>query len=400
MYHNLDPHINKPNPPSFKEWKKENNFGSDLYTRMTNMVTTFGSSAIGDAVNAFSPKVADWLQEKSGGMIPHTSEEMLEANRGSGANKWEQAGDAANSVTLGVATAGLGKIASPYISKAYKALRNSSRRNTLAANEVIDEATLEAFLKRQMFQLKSKENTIKAVRKQNKEILTAFKSPEGKRRLDLLGADTHDVIYKTEEALANHNLKYNSFDPVGGGTHYNSLRNRINIDPKDIMNSSNFETPKQLIEHEVGHIVTRSPKPRKDLSAYPGNLVEQLYAQKNDRGLKINKAMKEIVPDIKKMKKRANRTNYDYFLEGSQGEEPLSFLMEYRKGMEHKKIIPNRYAPIGDNEIKRFALEDPFNRINSFTDWKSPENFDLIKKWSNILPATAVGIAGLTNNKK
>lgn len=98
--------------------KEENNFGSDLYTRMMNMVTTYGGSAVGDAVNGISPEAADWLEKYSGGMVPHTSEEMLAANRGSGKNKLEQAGDAANSISLGVTTAGIGKTAAPYISKA------------------------------------------------------------------------------------------------------------------------------------------------------------------------------------------------------------------------------------------------------------------------------------------
>ena len=97
--------------------KKESTLGSDTYTRMMNMITTFGGSAIGDAVDGISPEAADWLEKYSGGMIPHTTEEMMAANRGSYDRKLEQAGDAADSVTLGVVTGGLAKLAGPYISK-------------------------------------------------------------------------------------------------------------------------------------------------------------------------------------------------------------------------------------------------------------------------------------------
>lgn len=105
--------------------KKESTLGSDTYTRMMNMVSTFGTSAIGDVVEGISPIAADWLEKYSGGMIPHTSEEMMAANRGSGSNKLKQAGDAANSVSLGVATVGLGKYAMPYISKSLKKIKAS-----------------------------------------------------------------------------------------------------------------------------------------------------------------------------------------------------------------------------------------------------------------------------------
>lgn len=102
--------------------------GSDTYTRMMNAVGTFGTSAIGDLVDGFSHDAADWLEEYSGGLIPHTTEEMMAANRGSDQNKFKQAQDTANMVTLGVITAGVGKAAVPYISKASKAIINKTKR--------------------------------------------------------------------------------------------------------------------------------------------------------------------------------------------------------------------------------------------------------------------------------
>jgi len=64
------------------------NISTDFGTRLLNAVGTLGGSAIGDAVSGVSPQAADWLQKYSLGMIPHTTEEQLKANRSDAPDKW------------------------------------------------------------------------------------------------------------------------------------------------------------------------------------------------------------------------------------------------------------------------------------------------------------------------
>lgn len=57
------------------------NWATDLNTRLSNAISTYGGSAIGDAIKGVSPQAADWLNEKSMGFIPYTTDEELMATR-------------------------------------------------------------------------------------------------------------------------------------------------------------------------------------------------------------------------------------------------------------------------------------------------------------------------------
>jgi hypothetical protein len=61
---------------------------SDFGTRTLNAITTFGGSAIGDAVNAISPEAAQNLEDYSAGFIPYTHEQDLVQNRSSNPERW------------------------------------------------------------------------------------------------------------------------------------------------------------------------------------------------------------------------------------------------------------------------------------------------------------------------
>lgn len=90
------------------------NWATDLNTRLLNAVSTYGGSAIGDAVKGISPKAADWLNENSMGFIPYTTDEQLMATRAGnpnrGLNAAVQVSDAISNVLAGkLIGAGLGK---------------------------------------------------------------------------------------------------------------------------------------------------------------------------------------------------------------------------------------------------------------------------------------------------
>ena len=81
------------------------NWASDLSTRVSNAVSTFGGSAIGDAVKGVSPQAAEYLNEYSAGFIPYTTDEQLMATRSGnpdrGMNTALQASDAVSNVLAG-----------------------------------------------------------------------------------------------------------------------------------------------------------------------------------------------------------------------------------------------------------------------------------------------------------
>jgi len=68
-----------PETGSMVQW---DNF-TDLGTRLSNAIFTFGSSAIGDAIYGVNPDAAKFVEKYSGGMIPYTHQKQLQHARGS-----------------------------------------------------------------------------------------------------------------------------------------------------------------------------------------------------------------------------------------------------------------------------------------------------------------------------
>jgi hypothetical protein len=116
------------------DWKPKNisqngtvvpNWASDLGTRLSNAVSTFGGSAIGDAVKGVSPRAADWLNENSMGFIPYTTDEQLMATRAGnpdrGMNAAGQASDAVTNLLLN-------KMIGPLAGKANTAIKKGTSK--------------------------------------------------------------------------------------------------------------------------------------------------------------------------------------------------------------------------------------------------------------------------------
>lgn len=101
---------------------------TDTGTRLLHAISSFGGSVIGDAVKGATDLIglngdqaAEWLEKYSAGLIPYTSQEMLEANRPDNSNKWSnrlgQTSGAITNVALGeMMGVGMQK-AAPYIAK-------------------------------------------------------------------------------------------------------------------------------------------------------------------------------------------------------------------------------------------------------------------------------------------
>ena len=94
-----------PISPKYNQPKQNNvaNVFDDVGTQLLNSVQTFGGSIIGDAVNTISPTAADVIEKYSGGIIPHTSQQQFESNRGDNKNAWEnRTSNTANAVTTAI----------------------------------------------------------------------------------------------------------------------------------------------------------------------------------------------------------------------------------------------------------------------------------------------------------
>jgi hypothetical protein len=116
------------------DWKPKNisqngtvvpNWATDINTRLLNAVSTFGGSAIGDAVKGVSPRAADWLNENSMGFIPYTTDEQLMATRAGnpdrGVNTAVQASDAVTNLLLN-------KMIGPLAGKANTAIKKETNK--------------------------------------------------------------------------------------------------------------------------------------------------------------------------------------------------------------------------------------------------------------------------------
>jgi hypothetical protein len=118
---------------------KISNSLTDTGTRLLHAVSSFGGSAIGDAVEGLSPRAADAVEKYSLGLIPHTSQAQLEANRSDNPNRLiNRAGataSAVQNVALGELTGGAmkwgaGKIASGEVAQAGKQLVRKAQGTT------------------------------------------------------------------------------------------------------------------------------------------------------------------------------------------------------------------------------------------------------------------------------
>jgi hypothetical protein len=101
------------------------NWASDLNTRLSNAVSTFGGSAIGDAVKGISPQAADWLNESTMGFIPYTTDEELMATRIGNPNRGL---NAAAQTSDAVYNAILNKAIGPLAGKATTAIKKGTSK--------------------------------------------------------------------------------------------------------------------------------------------------------------------------------------------------------------------------------------------------------------------------------
>lgn len=141
------PKPNKLIPKAQKGIKTEEEIWNDMYTRGVHAVETYGGSAVGDFIGGFSTDAAKAVDKWSGGMVPYTTQEQLNANRSTNQNaannRLTSAQDAANAVTLGVATGGIGKAAMPYVSKYVSPILKKVKANFYKVNPVANKKKMQ-----------------------------------------------------------------------------------------------------------------------------------------------------------------------------------------------------------------------------------------------------------------
>ena len=104
-------------------------FVQDMGSRTLNALTTFGGSAIGDAINDISPTAANAVSKYSLGMIQPTSQEYLESNRSNDkTDNWNnRLNNAANSISSQLS----GEMIGAGINKGIKLVENGIANKTL-----------------------------------------------------------------------------------------------------------------------------------------------------------------------------------------------------------------------------------------------------------------------------
>jgi hypothetical protein len=101
------------------------NWATDLSTRLSNAVSTLGTSAIGDVVKGVSPRAADWLNENTMGFIPYTTDEQLMATRAGNPNRGL---NATGQISDAVSDALLNKMIGPLAGKANKVIKKGTSK--------------------------------------------------------------------------------------------------------------------------------------------------------------------------------------------------------------------------------------------------------------------------------
>lgn len=107
------------------------NVVNETGTRLLQGVQTFGGSIVGDAISAFSPKLANTLQTYTGGLVSTTPQEALDRNRSGWTGRAISTGEALTSQAVGAMMGpainkGL-RLAEPIVKKAGTNLVNTTK---------------------------------------------------------------------------------------------------------------------------------------------------------------------------------------------------------------------------------------------------------------------------------
>jgi hypothetical protein len=225
------------------------------------------------------------------------------------------------------------------------------------------------------------------VQNRHNNLLELFNTPEGKRRLTLLGIDS--------SKLNTPNL---SFKSTGSG--YFPKDNSLDMDIKQAIKIG--IDPKSIYEHEIGHWLQKqygdqsttlirqnfytTPIDKQFISSYPENFVDELLAKNNN--IDWDKISKE--------------TSASYMLNNL--EEGLPFLREMRQNMINKNYIKHPYEDISEETVNKFIKENPNDRVSSFTEPNSKQTkivHEIFKNLPAVAPiAGASYLATQTENKQ
>ena len=226
------------------------------------------------------------------------------------------------------------------------------------------------------------------IEKRNNNLLNLFNTPEGKRRLALLGVD-------------NTKLNPPDFRFSSTGSNYFPKTNSLDIDIEEAIKLG--IDPKTVYEHEIGHWLGKqygdqsstllrqtfyeTPIDIKFKASYPENYADDLL--KENPNVDFNKISKE--------------TSGSYML--NEKGEPFPFLREMRQNMLNKGYIDNEFDDISEETINKFIKENPsYDRISSFTEPNSEQSktiYELFKDMPVIVPgAIGLGAASQLEQKR
>jgi hypothetical protein len=202
-----------------------------------------------------------------------------------------------------------------------------------------------------------------------------LKHPEAIKRLEALGIDSDTPMIIPE-------VSYNK----GERSWWNSSKGdsgqgRINMDLeqiKDLKKEGYDLTPKVVFDHELGH-------------AMQGSIAKR-YGWQGAIPTKLDYELRGIPVDVsKKYSSPKAEGSADYFFDTPT--ERMPHLREMRSEMLNKKIIKDKYQPITEKHIEKFAKKSKGNRILDFADLEHPDTKKNLAHWMNQLPAYAVPAA-------
>ena len=179
------------------------------------------------------------------------------------------------------------------------------------------------------------------------------------------------------------------FQPGTDISNSNFLLNKTKIGAKVLPGKTNlgtmYNSSKAVAAHEIGG-----------------------HGLQSGRKLPVDSRLKKLEP-LDELNDNA-KAAYNYFLNGSKGQESSAFLHELRQAMLDNKLIRNRYDYVSPEQLKRAqtlfdlrpsgtvnTMGNKFHSDTRILDFMKPtkSNFDLLARELNKLPAMVpIGVAG------
>lgn len=230
---------------------------------------------------------------------------------------------------------------------------------------------------------------IPLIKKRFNELLSENNSAESINRMNNLGINA-DAFNKIVPKITVKSER----------SKYIVSQDRINIDADQLRRFKKTEptlTMDAVIDHEIGHRYQSFHNPSMTNTFRVKGGEDYSLDKLERRTTNIDYNAKYIDP--RRDLTGAAKENAEYFYDHQS--EPISHMMETRRGMIERGYLSDRHAPINVPTIRKYFKDNPTDRIATFINPKGKFNFTRLRDLMNKLPAAApiAGAAYLQNKK-